>query len=452
MLAERVGLSPSDPVPFPAPQPSALADDNFVFSRNTQLRIRLKTLLASRPRERMAVDVVVTSHEVNERHGTGPLVKRIMKGRENIVSIRSRNDWGSHDFGDWSVTIPQAGRDREEGFEDVVSLLAGQRVRSVLSVPFLPDELLTSIAIRDAFGARLCAYIMDDQNIAANSISDELMREYLEKSSLRLATHPELRVAYERKYGLPFFILPAVVPDHLVAREPIEPAFDPGIKQGALIGSFWDQLWFDRLCSVLAPSGYRIDWYGNNQSPWVKFPPDQMAQAGIASHGIVPEERLAVILRKYPFVIVPVGTLESEETNTGVASLSLPGRILFAAASSHTPILIVGSRRTCGAHFVRHFDIGENVPYDAEEVAAAMGRLSDPGVQARMRRKAAAIAPALSDRGVVDWLASSIELGRVADTRFEDLFAGYLDDTSDPQRGGDGAAYAGKEPWISAAT
>ena len=417
-----------------------------VLLRNAQLRIGLKTLMASLSGERLKLDVVVTSNEINDRHGTGPIIKRILAGRKNILSIRSRDDWGAHDFGDRSVTMPQAGKSREEGFFDVVTLLAGLQVRSVLCVPCLPDELLTSIAIRDAFGARLCGYIMDDQNAAADLISDDLMREFLEKCSLRLTTHPELRLAYERKYGLPFYLLPAVVPDHLVAREPIEPAFDPGIKQGALIGSFWDQLWFDRLCSTLAPSGYRIDWYGNNQSPWVKFPPHQMAEAGITSHGIVPEERLAVLLRKYPFVIVPVGTLESEETNTGVASLSLPGRILFAAASSHIPILIVGSRRTCGAHFVRHFDIGENVPYDAGELAAAMMRLSDPVTQARMRRNAAAIAPAFSDRGVVDWLASSIELGRITDTRFEDVFAGYLDETSASQR------EPGKEPWTSAET
>jgi hypothetical protein len=423
---------PSDSLSPPVAQPDGLPDRDSALSRHAQLRIRLRSLLATLPKERPMVDVVVTSNEINDRHGTGPLIKRIMQGRQHVGSIRSRSDWGFHDFGAWSATMPHAGKNRAEGFEDVVTMLAGQRVGSVLCVPCLPDELLTSIAIRDAFGARLCAYIMDDQNAAMHWISDDLMREFLEKCSLRLATHPELRVVYERKYGLPFFLLPAVVPDHLVAREPLEPAYDPQLRQGALIGSFWDQVWFDRLCSAVAPSHYRIDWYGNNQSPWVKFPPHQMSEAGIISHGIVPEDYLAATLRKYPFVIVPAGTLESEETNTGVASLSLPGRILFAAVSSHTPILIVGSRHTCGAHFVRHFGIGENVPYDAGEVAAAIGRLSDANAQARMRRNAATIASAFSDRGVADWLASSIELGRAADSRFEDVFSGYLEETAAP--------------------
>ena len=32
-------------------------------------------------------------------------------------------------------------------------------------MPFLPDEVATAIAIKEIFDARLCAYIMDDQNI-----------------------------------------------------------------------------------------------------------------------------------------------------------------------------------------------------------------------------------------------------------------------------------------------
>jgi hypothetical protein len=270
----------------------------------------------------------------------------------------------------------------------------------------------------------MCGYIMDDQNVAVNVIPDDLMREFLEKCSLRLVTHPELRDAYTRKYGLPFYILPAVAPAALVSVEPLPPAYDPQAKRGALLGSFWDQSWFDQLCDALEPCHYRIDWYGQNRSPWFQFPPEDLARAGITPFGILPEERLAAELRKYPFVIVPCGALGGKDTNVGVASLSLPGRILFAAATSHTPILLVGSERSCGARFVERFGIGVTVPYDAARLAEAMKRLSQPQLQAEMRRKAAAIAGALSDRGVVDWLSEAIERGEPPDSRFEDLFAG----------------------------
>jgi hypothetical protein len=418
-----------------------------VFAANQALRTRLSSLVQPRTVDTCVqepsaftittapgadtdsatpVHVVVTANEVNHLHGTGPLVQRIFKNRRNIFSIRARNDWGGHDFGDWNVCLRSRARGRSEAFTSVLSVLRGRHVASVLCVPYLPDELLTSIAIHECFGAKLCVYLMDDQNVASHNIPDALMREFLERCSLRLTTHPELRFAYQSKYGLPFHLLPAVVPAMLVPEEPTAtPVFPPGCRRGALLGSFWDQSWFDRLCGVLSGCDFEIDWFGNNKSPWFEFSARSLKSAGITAHGVVPEAQLALELAKYPFVIVPVGALDEKDGNTGVAWLSLPGRILFALACSHTPILIVGSGRTCGARFVAHFDVGEVVPYDAVLVSAAVERLSRPEDQRRIRQNAARIAPALSDRGVADWLKQSIELGAPADRRFEDPFAGY---------------------------
>lgn len=372
------------------------------------------------------VDVVVTMNEVNDRHGTGPLVQRVFQGRPNVFSIRSRDDWGVQEFGAWSTCIPQQGWSRADCFRRVLSVLRGRKVKSVLCIPFLIDELITAIAAKECFDAALCAWIMDDQNVASHVVPDELMRELLEKCSLRLVTHPELRFAYERKYGLKFYLLPAVVPDRLVSTHASVPfTAAQSSRRGALIGSFWDQSWFDRLCAVMEKCDCQIDWFGNNRSPWLEFPEEALRRAGITARGVVPEEQLAVELRKYPFVIVPVGALDGRESNTGVAWLSLPGRILFAMATSHTPILVVGSSRTCGARFVSQFRIGEVVPYDAGCVSAAVDRLVEPSAQQAMRQRAAAKAQSFSDRGVAGWLAESTALGRPADSRFEDAFAGY---------------------------
>jgi hypothetical protein len=371
------------------------------------------------------VNVVVTANEVTDLHGTGPLVKRVCHGWRNVFSIRARNDWGGQDFGDWHVCLSTRGRTRAEFFYNVLSVLRHRTVDMVLCVPFLPDEFYTAIAIQECFGARLCVYLMDDQNVASSNIPDALMREFLERSSLRLATHPELRTIYQDKYGLPFYVLPAIVPAHLIPQQATPPPKVQGFRRGALIGSFWDQSWYDRLCSVLSQCRCRIDWFGNNKSPWLDLSPARLAKAGIVAHGIIPEEQLARQLADYPFVIVPVGALDGKECNTGVAWLSLPGRILFAAATSHTPVLIVGSERTCGARFVAHFGIGEVVPYDAAAVSAAMDRMSAPEAQQRMRAAASRVGPVLSDGGVSGWLAKSIELGFPADGRFEDLFSGY---------------------------
>jgi hypothetical protein len=372
------------------------------------------------------VHVVITSNEVNHLHGTGPLVQRICNGWQNVFSLRARNDWGGlHEFGDWNVRLSPIDRSRAAFFRATLRLFRGRTVETILCVPFLPDDLLTAIAVQASFGAQLCAYVMDDQNVATHNLSDNLMREFLERCSLRLVTHPELRYAYESKYQLPFHILPAIAPAQLVATDALaSPVFD-GRRRGAMIGSFWEQSWFDRLCSELAECGWEIDWFGNNKSPWLDLSPQSLAKAGIEAHGIVPEPHLATELQKYPFVIVPVSALDDQESNPGVASLSLPGRILFALATSHTPILVVGSSRTCAARFVTHFGVGEVAPYESAEIGRAMERLSMPEKQERMRSRATSLAAALSDEGVADWLQRSIKQGGPADDRFERLFVGY---------------------------
>jgi hypothetical protein len=423
---------------------------DIAFAVNQSVRQRLLTLLHSvLPGEAEAVQerglfrvecacgvsaspsgpvrVVVTANEVNDRHGTGPLVKRACKGWQNVLAIRARNDWGGvQEFGDWQACIPQNENTRAKAVYNILRVLRGRKVETVLCVPFLQDEFLTSIAIRQAFDANLGVYLMDDQNIASRIIPDSLMREFLEAASLRLATHPELRFAYEEKYGLPFHILPAIVPDHLISTRVVMPTVTTTRRRkGALIGSFWDQVWFDGLCSALQRCDCELDWFGNNKSPWLQFPEEALSRAGIVARGIVPEDQLALELEKYPFVLVPVSAMDGNESNTGVACLSLPGRILFTAAAARAPVLIVGSERTCGARFVKYFGIGEVAPYEAGSLCAAMDRLSDPEVQEQVRRRAAQLAPRLSDTGVGEWLAQSIALHRPADNRFEDLFAGY---------------------------
>lgn len=398
--------------------------------RNQRLRTDLDALLAwksdyaGNDTQQGAIDVVITTNEINHRHGTGILVKRILNhGQRKLFSIRFHDHWGEPQFGDWNIRLPEIGANRAEAFRSALRLFSGRKVRKVLCVPFHANEPMASIAIHEVFGARLCSYVMDDQNIAGDYIPDELMREFLERSSLRLATHPELRAAYEKKYSLPFFLLPFVAPDALIPRGVM--AVAGAERGGALLGSFWDQSWFDRMCAALEPSGCPIDWFGNHHSPFLKFSEEQLRRARITPRGILSEDILAAKLREYPFVIVPTGALDNVESNFSVASLSLPGRIPFAAAVSQTPMLLVGSEKTCGAQFVKHFGIGEVVPYDSPALQAAMKRLRDPSVQLGMRRNAAKMGLAFSDRGIVEWLDASIALGRPVDSRFEDAFAGY---------------------------
>ena len=64
------------------------------------------------------------------------------------------------------------------------------------------------------------------------------MNEFLAKSDVSFATHPELRDAHETKFGLKFWLLPAVVPDRLISKTPGQLAQTQlGQSRGALVGS-----------------------------------------------------------------------------------------------------------------------------------------------------------------------------------------------------------------------
>ncbi len=391
-------------------------------SRGRWTALPRRTRTSGAARATPALDVVVTPNEMNDLHGTGFLVKRVFAGQRGILSLRIRDDYGGvHDFGDEARLLRfDAGR-RPEAYAAALAAVAGRPVRAVYAVPYTTADLLLAMAVGDVTGAPTCIWEMDDQCVALPKIPRPLMREFLEKCRLRLATHSELRDAYEDAFGLPFGVLPAVVPARLV--RPGAPARAVPGASGALLGSVWSRGWLDRLAAVLSRAGETLDWYGNHQAPGLRLSAADLADLPLRVHGVLAEPALAEALLDHPFAVVPTDALEGSRTeHTAIAELSLPGRILFAAAAAQVPILVVGSELTPAAAFVLRHGIGRVVPYDGRALAAAAEELRDPAVQAAIRARADALTPALSDAGVGEWLRGSIEAGRPLDDRFERIF------------------------------
>ena len=371
-------------------------------------------------------DLIITTNEVNPRHGTGALVKRIFADSSNIFSIRSFNHYnGEHDFGDVSLQFShEKASSRLEIFQSVLNLIQGNTFKRILCIPYYPDEILTAIVIKELFNIPLATYIMDDQNICVNNIPDQLMREFLGKCSLRLATHPELRDAYEKKYGLKFWLLPAVVPNHLLELTVQQPNSQLCQTQtGALIGSIWSKKWFNLLRETVVGAQKKIDWYGNSKYPWLKESSEELAKQGINPQGILPEAQLVKKLRNYPYVIVPTGTLDARDDQKELSQLSLPGRIIFTLATSNTPIIILGSPETSAAQFVQHFGIGLVCDYNSASFRQAVAKIIQPSVQEKMRQRAASIAEKFSDHNISQWIWQSLEKGEPCDLLFEKLMS-----------------------------
>jgi len=364
---------------------------------------------------------VITPCEVNQQHGTGALVKRIFADNRQIISIRSADHYGGEqDFGAFSLLLDHRELSRAQVFQSVLKTLAHNQIESVFCVPYYASDLLTAIAIKELFNVPLATYIMDDQNICVQEIPDALMKEFLSKCSVRFATHPELRDAYENKYGYKFWLLPAIVPHRLINSEVAEVSPQRcQEKWGALLGSIWSPQWFQSLLESIQGAGIKLDWYGNSNYYWLKESAAELEKWGLYSQGLYPEEQLGQQLQAYPFVIVPTGTMDERDDRTELSRLSLPGRIIFNLATANTPVILLGSNKTSAANFINRFQIGVVCDYTPESLAAAVDYVINPENQQRMRENAVKVAAKFSDQDIDDWVWQSLEKEQAADDRFE---------------------------------
>ena len=368
-------------------------------------------------------DAIITTNEVCDRHGTGVILGRIFGASPNVLSIRSTRLYPEHSLGQEQLCFDHNGLNRSESFTNVLRILNHNTVRRVLCVPFLPDELITALVIKEAFNAPLCVFLMDDNNIHARGIPDDLMREALQKASLRLAISPELRDAYERKYQLKFWVVPPVVNAEAVQTSPRIPTGPLAqARRGVLIGSIWSRAWLDLLRTTIRESGLKVDWYGNAKASWLKASPRDLERDGITDCGFLPEPELTTKVKEYPFALVPSGTLDAQDDRPEIAKLSLPTRMPYLLAVCNTPLIVLGSTQTAAARFLTRFEFGTVCPYDPKALQQAVLRICQPEEQLRLRSTAAQHSPLFSATGLADWIWDALESGAPKDERFETAF------------------------------
>ena len=366
-------------------------------------------------------DAIVTHVEVNERHGVGVLVRRLFGGESNIVSIRSRDLYGgSQDFGLRHLCIPQTGATRDRAFWNVARALRGITVKRVLCIPYYPDDVWNGIALAEMFRAPLCTYIMDDQNLFIDGIPDDLMRELVSISSLCLAISPELREGYQAKYGKLFWFVPPLVPARFIPRKANE--ISEISESPAIVGNIWGQRWIELLRETVRGTGITLRWFNNGEFRWLPCSKEELA-----ADGIVPQESphrdadLIAILRRSPYVVVPSGTMDSTDDRGFIAKLSFPSRIPYIFATSHAPLLVLGSAETSAARFVRAAGIGIVAPYRRDAFLDAIREITEPATNSRFRRRAFELSARYTDEGAADWIWRSLAQGRPVDERYQEL-------------------------------
>jgi hypothetical protein len=394
-----------------------------------ELRLKLEHLLTDRQDPLLngepLADILISHVEVNDNHGTGILLQRIFPDSSQIFTIRSRDMYGGENqFGASNICLSHAGRSRAEAFQNVLQGLNAKAAQRAICVPYYPDDVLSAIAVKEIYGIPLCTYIMDDQNVYSDGISDQLMQELLVKSSLRLAISPEIREVYESKYKLKFWLLPAVVNRscfQTTSSLPNSQEFQA--KTGILIGNIWSNQWFNLLRETIQNSGVKLDWYGNNSQAWLNVSDQQLKENGILDRGYVQEEELITQLRNHPYAIVPSGTLDEGDDRQEIGLLSLPSRIPFIMTASHTPIIVLGSQKTAAARFVERFQVGVVSDYNSEGFRQAIDYVCSPTVNMAMRKNAATVSSSLASDGTDEWIWESLSQGAPSDLKFEQLFS-----------------------------
>jgi hypothetical protein len=381
-------------------------------------------------------DLIITACEVNEAHGTGTLIRRMFPDSSSIVSLRTHNFYdGKQTFGAAQFCLPMAQGSRVEVSSTLQIYLNGAKVRRALCIPYLPGEAVVSLAVKELFKVPLCTYVMDDKNVVAEGISGELMDELLAKSDLRLVIGPEMRDAYEQKYGMKFWVVPPLVSEEVI-RTTLAPRPAEGDgKRGVLLGNIWGQRWLDLLRKTFRGSGYAVDWFCNIKDPkTLNFDRAEMESDGIRLMDPVPEADLPGTLCRYSYAVVPTDPLDNQSPTVvqAIARYSLPSRIPTLVATSQLPILVLGDPATSASGFVERFKLGRTTPYKTDAMRTAVEWLLDPNVQELIRERSLALSPSFSARNAADWIWRSLANGAPCDLRYETLMPPCTEEFANP--------------------
>jgi hypothetical protein len=365
--------------------------------------------------------LVVTHAEICDRHGTGALLGKIFEHERALLVFYSRNIFNQQSRGTVTHHVSHSESELEAAERRVAALLDGHEVKRILCVPFFPDEALSAIAAVKLTNAPLVTYIMDDQNLFFQGITDPLMKMLLECSAMRFAISEALRSGFEEKYGLPVWIIPPANSRRWFAPSGVPPPNNQPPK-GVIIGNVWSPEILEQLRGLIKASGLTVEWFGNAGKPFIELDPVEVAKEGIVLHGIVPEDRLVQALRQFDYTILPSGNLTGTLGHDWLFRASLPSRLIYLMTTAHLPVVVLGAPETAAGRFVTQLELGVVSPYRSDEFRAAISDVTNAKTVERIRRKAAELAPTFASEPISKWIWRSVELGKPMDDRYEKVF------------------------------
>ncbi len=396
--------------------------------------------------------VVVSTCEINSRHGTGILIQHLFQDLDRVATINSyqcyndeRTPSGTHYCLDDHRNL-----NRHDIYRQLMSWFDHSPPKEAYIVPNFASDFHIATGLKDLFGTKICLHVMDDSCLYGD-VSVELVQKAIEMADLVFVISPEMQDAYQQQFGRKMSLLPPIVPDQHIPAKPVpwltqSPVAEPsrslwnGIRQrlslsardsecdnsllrGVLIGNVWDEAWLQRLCKTIKESGLQIDWFANDPDlVRLQISTEALAECGLQLHDALWGEELVQELRRRPFAIMPSGTFSSDSKNEGIARLSLPSRVPFMIATANLPIIAIGGHDTAASAFLSRFGLGMTVNYDGFELKQAVDSITRSGEQQRIRSHAFNVGHRFSNRDLASWLWDSLQNGTPVDQRFEELF------------------------------
>jgi len=365
-------------------------------------------------------DLLITDNVTNASHGAGILLCNILDP-QTCINIR-RDDaflnYGEGPFPHRRIDLIENSRSAICSW--LLKILDEQNIRRIIYISTCSGKGndLLSIVAKTIFDVPLLVWVMDDHL----RLEDHIARELYTIADIVFVISPELRDFYEAKFQRKFYILPPTVKSSLIVTD-AERDISRNLanKTCVMIGNVWDADWLVELCRTVSKSDWTIHWY----SPPVKVSEvvfDTIRHHGIIIKGYLPQKELAECVATYPFAIISVGSGNQDNPARGVTYFSLASRVPFLMAATHTPLLVMGNKRSCVANFVRNFGIGVSVDYDQGEFFGAIAKLTEKTFYTQCVTNAATHAKSFSDEGLAAWMWKSCEKREPIDDRFEKLF------------------------------
>lgn len=367
-------------------------------------------------------DLVVSPNEVSRDHGTGILILRLFENDAKIISIRGRDSYGGQQaFGKRSLNLEATGKTRKELEDHIRSEIGHLTIRHILCIPYFREDLEIALALKSVFPALLCTYIMDDNCLLANGITESNMRALIEQSDLLLAISNPLARMYEATFAKSFYVLPGLMPATLISQQINLPSDQQNSKNhGIMIGNIWSEVWIKSLMTLMAKTDLSLEWYGNTDGHSLRnINIENLNNCGVITKGLLPETALKEKLKAAPYSLLLTGSSLSHSDRPAITRLSLPSRISFISATAQTPYIVMGDKEAAVSRFVSRHDLGIVCDYHPESLLKAVAEISQPATQKRMRENAFALAQKFNVTGTDQWIWDSLTQGQPIDQRFQ---------------------------------